>query len=806
MRARIFVILFIACNSFANFVSGQINVLGTTQSHLDAKVLRERYSKPTPPISTYTPPKNNKSSNSGSPTVTKNTEFLPSAEAQKAIDDAITQYDENIKMASACVCNTPAYAEVKFIYSTPVYQKKYGLYERSQELFDMADQLNNNVTLLSGYLLNIKDAAKQVVVVLSRSGNGIGEVWRPYSIKWDKYNSGIPWDLEINIDISGTGNYATLTDKLKYIEKAIPGEQERKIAEQKRNYDAAKKKVEDNEIERKSQITNIKHLGPYNEIGVGTLDGFKLDIKNYQLGPDEEFVAFFVSKAGFAVSQTIYDGNIYKITFKKNYGNSYTVDPVLGYGGIIPADLITELANDPIKYKILDSIKYKILERMVNLKLGLIGTYESDKLEQAEKKYFQETISRMENGKMKKAGDLRKAAEEKSKFGVKTITSLIFTGNFNEEKMNGIGCISSGGNSYNSGLFTNNSKVCGVSKFGGIKTIFLFNTGLSSPMPLIIYEDGKKGVNDYKYAESHFGEEMKFIYNYETLFFNNGEIYYGDNLKSRHAFGTKYFPNGDVYEGYFTDSIFNDHGTYFDASGKVYTGGFNFGVKYGTGTESDNMEGKVFKYENGKRGKKLQSVGPDYREYKHDNNIERTSLSSGITSFEFSTGESVYGAHHGNPSFFRATIRLKNGQVIFGDFHIQNYYQTIEKFFSEDDSSAIRFISYPNQDFYYGKMSNVFSKKGMGAYCYANGEVYIGNFSNDQRNDKEGMIIYPNGNVLRAIFVNDKIEGPGEYLDVVKKEKYLGNFKDGLRDGEGTLYFADGTSKKMIYKDGVLQQ
>jgi hypothetical protein len=799
MLIRIFVFLFITFNTFSNFVSGQLKPQAPpTQSHLDAEALREYYkhSKPTPPKSTYTPPKTNTSSTSGRSTGTSNTEFIPSAEAQKAFDDAIIRYDEKIKMASTCVCNALPYAEVKFIYSTPVYQKKYGLYEKSRELSDLAKQLND-VRLLSGYLLNIKGEGRRVVVVESTSGNG--KVWKPYLIKWDKYNSGIEWGVEINTDISGPGSYATLTAKLKYIEKAIPVEQERKMAEQKSNAEAAKKKGEYDEIKRQSQLANIKYLEPYKIMYVENLEGYKLDIKNYPLGPDEEFVTFFVSEEKGLFGSITNKGMIYKVIVGK-YGSFYTVG-FLNYTDIIPTELLVELSKDPIKYK--------ILERMVSLKLGLIGTYESDKLEQAEKKYFRETISRMQNSEKKKADDLRKGAEERSQFEVKTIDSKIYIGNFYEEKMNGIGYRSINGYHY-SGVFDKNRPVLGIihSPEGITRIGFEYIYLPGKPTILSVYTDGKKAVLDKKYNYDGSGKK-KDSTEKETLFFKNGEIYDGDNLKNPNAYGIKWFPNGDVYNGRFTDSVFNGDGRYITASsGEVYEGHFDQGVKYGYGTEYDNQGGRIVKYENGKREKKTQNTTNSYYEFRNGNPLFR---SEGLVEpypvkYEFSIGESFHGLLYINPKTFSGTIGLKNGQVVFGNFKLQENSTTIGTLISDEDSAAVRFISYPNEDFYCGKMSAVFLKKGMGAYCYANGEVYIGNFSNDQRNDKEGMIVYPNGNILRAIFVNDKIEGPGEYLDVVKKEKYVGNFKEGIRDGEGTLYFADGTSKKVRYINGVLQQ
>ena len=68
------------------------------------------------------------------------------------------------------------------------------------------------------------------------------------------------------------------------------------------------------------------------------------------------------------------------------------------------------------------------------------------------------------------------------------------------------------------------------------------------------------------------------------------------------------------------------------------------------------------------------------------------------------------------------------------------------------------------------------------------------------------MTVFKNGDVCVGPYIQDKLNGEVSYIDKAKKEKFRGTYKDGVRDGEGTIYSANGSSRKVVYKDGVLQQ
>ena len=84
--------------------------------------------------------------------------------------------------------------------------------------------------------------------------------------------------------------------------------------------------------------------------------------------------------------------------------------------------------------------------------------------------------------------------------------------------------------------------------------------------------------------------------------------------------------------------------------------------------------------------------------------------------------------------------------------------------------------------------------EGKGKYIYENGEYYEGDWKNGLRNGngkiykKDGLIRYEGG------FINDKYEGGGQYF-WQNNELYIGEFKNGLRNGKGKELYQNGKVK-----------
>jgi hypothetical protein len=93
------------------------------------------------------------------------------------------------------------------------------------------------------------------------------------------------------------------------------------------------------------------------------------------------------------------------------------------------------------------------------------------------------------------------------------------------------------------------------------------------------------------------------------------------------------------------------------------------------------------------------------------------------------------------------------------------------------------------------------------------GEIIVGPFtSSSMTKVSETVIYYTNGDVIQiptGLYIDNygKIIFNGECtaIDWAAKETYKGMYSQGLRNGSGIIYYTDGTSKKAIYKNGVLQ-
>ena len=74
--------------------------------------------------------------------------------------------------------------------------------------------------------------------------------------------------------------------------------------------------------------------------------------------------------------------------------------------------------------------------------------------------------------------------------------------------------------------------------------------------------------------------------------------------------------------------------------------------------------------------------------------------------------------------------------------------------------------------------------EGNGKGIWENGEYYIGQWKNGLRNGK-GTYYYSNGNIkYDGDWINDKYEGNGKEI-YENGEYYIGQFKNGLSHGKG---------------------
>jgi S1-C subfamily serine protease len=84
---------------------------------------------------------------------------------------------------------------------------------------------------------------------------------------------------------------------------------------------------------------------------------------------------------------------------------------------------------------------------------------------------------------------------------------------------------------------------------------------------------------------------------------------------------------------------------------------------------------------------------------------------------------------------------------------------------------------------------------GCDTYTYANGDKYVGEFKDDKRNG-QGAFIFGSksewaGDEYVGQFKDDKFHGQATYT-FADGEKYIGQFRDGFFDGYGTFFYSNG--------------
>ena len=89
---------------------------------------------------------------------------------------------------------------------------------------------------------------------------------------------------------------------------------------------------------------------------------------------------------------------------------------------------------------------------------------------------------------------------------------------------------------------------------------------------------------------------------------------------------------------------------------------------------------------------------------------------------------------------------------------------------------------------------------GKGTMIYSTGHKYVGEFNNGKR-DGQGFLTMPGGRTLEGLFVrNDPIEGTYTYPD---GKVYTGQWQFRERNGRGTLKYPDGRFYEGAFKSGL---
>ncbi|KAL0232101.1 hypothetical protein PCE1_003097 [Barthelona sp. PCE] len=281
-----------------------------------------------------------------------------------------------------------------------------------------------------------------------------------------------------------------------------------------------------------------------------------------------------------------------------------------------------------------------------------------------------------------------------------------------------------------------------------------------------------------------------------------GSYIYGDGTKYegewqndvQHGEGVMHFANGNVFKGIFVGgsmsegelNLKNDNG-----STDLYQGQFQNNKFHGNGKYAFNTENTVIytgEWENGLR----HGMGTVEYYNKEGELFEKYVGSWKQGRME---GKGIY--HCSDKTVLEGTFQdnqIVQGKMVHGDgtkVFEGNFLNGMKHNGTLIKEGISRYIGEFKNDIAHGKGELL---------LLMTGDRIIGNFENGMKNG-ECQIVYHNKDVFTGTFVDDCAEGYGELM-YANGSKYEGNWKMNKRHGHGVFYAADGTRYEGSYVNG----
>ena len=320
-----------------------------------------------------------------------------------------------------------------------------------------------------------------------------------------------------------------------------------------------------------------------------------------------------------------------------------------------------------------------------------------------------------------------------------------------------------------------------------------FANGYREGYGTYIWSDKQKYEGYWKRGEQHgSGEHTYANGNVKSGIWKEGS-YVGKEEKKElgcitgnctNGYGTYVWKSGEKYDGYWKNDKRSGQGTNYYADGGTYVGNWLNDQQHGEGT---------VKYNDGSK----YSGNFSYHKRK------------GFGTYTFSderkyVGQWDNGKYNGYGTMYKTDGTTQSGEwkddvFVGGGSNYNNTKKT--GCLSGNCGSGYGVYAWESGERYEGYWENDM-RNGEGTNYYSTGAKCTGNWKNDK---KHGFASYTHNQSslyksYSGDYVSDKMTGHGTLIQK-KGDKYIGSFKDGVYQGEGTMYYADGTSKSGYWED-----
>ena len=350
-----------------------------------------------------------------------------------------------------------------------------------------------------------------------------------------------------------------------------------------------------------------------------------------------------------------------------------------------------------------------------------------------------------------------------------------------------------------------------------------------------------------------------------THSFANGEKYVGEFRDNNyHGQGTYSFPNGDRHTGGYKNGKYDGQGTYIFGlnskwAGDQYVGEYSGGLQHGQGTYTFANGAKyVGEYQNGKRhgeGVNFFASGEKYvgafkNGERHGQGVStfsngdkhvgdyKSGKYDGLGSYTFAAdGEKYVGEYKNGKSDGQGTYTFANGSKYSGGYKQGRKHGQGTYFWADGDKDvgtfkngklngyAVRYDAsgtiikqgiWKDDQFQYAQASPPNSNSSLpacpdnsktsnwndcvGTYTDDRGNQYVGEHKNGLA-DGQGTLIFASGNKYVGEFKSDRRHGQGTYY-YTNGDKYVGSYVNDKRHGQGTYYYSNGDRYVGAFEDG----